>query len=45
VLSGWEVHEGSKAYQGNLVKVDQVVTANPGGPSSSLIIRDEQTTD
>jgi hypothetical protein len=41
VLSGWEVQEGSKAYQGTLVKGDQVVTANPGGPSSSLIIRDD----
>lgn len=41
VLSGWEVQEGSKAYQGALVKGDRIVTANPGGPSSSLIIRDE----
>jgi hypothetical protein len=41
VLSGWEVQEGSKSYQGALVKADQVVTANPGGPSSSTIIRED----
>ena len=39
VLSGWEVQEGSKSYQGALVKGDRIVTANPGGPSSALIIR------
>jgi murein DD-endopeptidase MepM/ murein hydrolase activator NlpD len=41
VLSGWEVQEGSKSYQGALVKDDRVVTANPGGPSSATIIREE----
>jgi LysM repeat protein len=41
VLSGWEVQEGSKSYQGVLVKGDRIVTANPGGPSSSLIVREE----
>jgi len=41
VLSGWEIQEGIKAYQGTLVKGDRVVNANPGGPSSSLIIRDD----
>jgi murein DD-endopeptidase MepM/ murein hydrolase activator NlpD len=41
ILSGWEVRMGEKSYQGALIKGDQTVTANPGGPSSSLIIRDE----
>ena len=41
VLSGWEVQEGSKSYQGALVKGDRIVTANPGGPSSALIIRED----
>lgn len=41
VLSGWEIQEGSKSYQGTLVKGDRAVTANPGGPSSSLIIRED----
>jgi LasA protease len=41
ILSGWEVQAGERSYQGALIKEDQSVTANPGGPSSSLIIRDE----
>jgi hypothetical protein len=41
ILSGWEVRMGEKSYQGALIKGDQTITANPGGPSSSLIIRDE----
>jgi len=40
-LSGWEVQMGEKSYQGVLTKGEQTITANPGGPSSSLIIRDE----
>ena len=41
VLSGWEAHKGERSYQGELRKGDQTITANPGGPSSSLIIREE----
>lgn len=41
VLSGYEVQAGEKSYQGKLVKGDQSISANPGGPSSSIIIRDE----
>jgi LasA protease len=41
VLSGWEVHSGERSYQGELRKGEQTITANPGGPSSSLIIREE----
>lgn len=39
VLSGWEVEAGDKSYAGYLIKGDQIVTANPGGPQSSIIIR------
>jgi LasA protease len=39
VMNGWEVEMGEKSYQGYLVKGDQVVTANPGGSGSSIIIR------
>ena len=38
-LSGWQVRAGQKNYQGFLFKGDQKVTANPGGPSSSIIVR------
>lgn len=41
VLSGWEVHGGERSYQGELHKGENLVTANPGGPSSSLIIRED----
>lgn len=41
VLSGWEVQAGEKSYQGQLVKGQRSVSANPGGPSSSLIVREE----
>jgi LasA protease len=41
VLSGWEVQMGEKSYQGELHKGDRTVSANPGGPSSSLIPREE----
>jgi hypothetical protein len=40
-LSGWLVEAGKRSYQGQLVKDNQVVTANPGGPSSSVIVREE----
>jgi LasA protease len=39
ILSGWLVEAGSRGYQGQLLKDGQVISANPGGPSSSLIIR------
>jgi LasA protease len=40
-LSGWETIVGERNYQGELRKGEQTITANPGGPSSSLIIRDQ----
>lgn len=39
VLSGWETQAGLKSYGGTLMKGDQVVTANPGGSSISIIVR------
>ena len=39
VLSGWELHGGSKSYQGYLIKGDQMIEANPGGPQSSVTVR------
>jgi murein DD-endopeptidase MepM/ murein hydrolase activator NlpD len=39
VLSGWEVRAGNRIYEGILVKGDQLVSANPGGPQTSIIIR------
>lgn len=41
ILSDWEVEAGEKSYQGVLRKGDQIVSANPGGPSSSIITREE----
>jgi LasA protease len=41
ILSGWQSQMGEKNYQGTLQKGDQVITANPGGPSSSLIVRED----
>lgn len=41
VLSGWEVYSGERSYQGELRKGENLVVANPGGPSSSLIIRED----
>jgi hypothetical protein len=41
MLSGWETIVGEKNYQGELHKGEQIITANPGGPSSSLITRDQ----
>ena len=40
-LSGWEVEAGQRSYQGRLIKDGQVVSANPGGPSSSIVIRED----
>jgi LasA protease len=39
ILSGWEVQAGERAYEGYLVKGDQVVSARPEGSSSSSIYR------
>jgi hypothetical protein len=39
VLSGWEVRAGNRIYEGFLVKGDQSVSANPGGPQTSIIVR------
>lgn len=39
VLSGWEVHGGSKSFEGYLIRGDQVITANPGGSRISIIVR------
>jgi LasA protease len=41
VLSGWEAQMGERNYQGSLHKGDRSISANPGGPSSSLIIRED----
>lgn len=40
-LGGWETQVGQRNYQGSLTKGDQTIIANPGGPSSSLIIRED----
>lgn len=40
ILSGWEVQMGERSYQGELRKGEQIISANPGGPSSSIIIRE-----
>ncbi len=42
VLSGWVVQMGEKSYQGVLQKGERTISANPGGPSSSLITREEE---
>ena len=39
VLSGWEVQPGQRAYEGYLVKGDQIVSARPEGSSPSSIVR------
>jgi len=39
VLSGWRANAGLRAYQGRLVRGEQVVTAQPDGSHTSLIIR------
>jgi len=38
-LSGWVVYAGLKNYQGELIKGDQIVTASPVGPRTSIIVR------
>jgi murein DD-endopeptidase MepM/ murein hydrolase activator NlpD len=39
VLSGWRAANGSRYYEGYLIKDDQMVASNPGGSRSSIIIR------
>ncbi|MEJ2597972.1 MAG: hypothetical protein P8Z00_06530 [Anaerolineales bacterium] len=39
VLGGWRVVAGERIYQGQLVKGEQVVTANPGGGRATVIER------
>jgi LasA protease len=39
VLSGWQAIEGTKPYEGFLVKGDLVITASPWGSRTSIIIR------
>jgi hypothetical protein len=38
-LSGWRVANGSRYYEGYLIKGDEMVAANPGGSRSSIIVR------
>lgn len=40
VLSGWTVRAGARSYEGTLTKGNQSVEANPGGASSSIILRE-----
>ena len=39
VLSGWRAVADSRNYQGSLVKDGLVITSNPGGPRTSVIMR------
>lgn len=39
VLSGWRAMADERNYQGTLIKDNQVVSSNPGGPSTSIIER------
>jgi murein DD-endopeptidase MepM/ murein hydrolase activator NlpD len=39
VLGGWRAQAEEKNYYGNLVKGDQIVSANPSGSRTSIIIR------
>jgi len=41
ILSGWRVVAGEKAYEGKLIRGDEVVIADPVGQLWSNIIRDE----
>lgn len=38
-LSGWQVADGSRYYEGYLIKGDEMVAAHPGGSRSSIIVR------
>lgn len=39
VLSGWRVVADDRSYYGELVKGEQMVTANPSGSQTSIIVR------
>lgn len=39
VMSGWTVQAAEKAYEGFLVKGEKIVSANPNGERTSIIIR------
>ncbi len=39
VLSGWQVEIGERNYEGQLIKGDQVVVANPLGNQTTIIVR------
>jgi LasA protease len=39
ILSGWTAHLGERAYQGSLVRGNDIVRASPGGAGTSIIIR------
>jgi LasA protease len=41
ILSGWRVVAGDKAYEGKLIRGDEVIIADPVGQKWSNIIRDE----
>lgn len=41
ILSGWRVIAGEKAYEGKLIRGDQVIIADPVGQKWSNIVRDE----
>jgi len=43
IMDGWRVVAGEKAYEGKLVRGDQVVTADPVGQKWSNIFRDKPT--
>lgn len=39
VLSGWQVKAGDRVYKGTLVRGEQVVSAQPDGSHTSIIVR------
>jgi len=41
VLSGWLARKGERAYQGYLVRGEEVVTARPDGSHTSIIVREK----
>ncbi len=43
VLSGWQVHEGSRAYKGTLTRGDDTITASSVGASHSKIVRERSS--
>ena len=39
VMSGWRARNGARLYEGSLIKGEQEVWANPGGPRTSIVVR------